>query len=57
MPIVKIEVFRPRPPEQVAALIEAVYQAQLIAFKLPADDRQIRYVPWMRPGPACVRTL
>jgi phenylpyruvate tautomerase PptA (4-oxalocrotonate tautomerase family) len=44
MPIVKIEVCRARPPEQVAALIDAVYQAQLIAFKLPEDDKQIRYV-------------
>jgi phenylpyruvate tautomerase PptA (4-oxalocrotonate tautomerase family) len=44
MPIVKIEVCRYRPPEQVAAMIEAVYQAQLIAFRLPADDKQIRYV-------------
>jgi len=48
MPIVKIEVCRPRPIEQVAALIEAVYQAQLIAFKLPEDDRQIRYVEHRR---------
>lgn len=44
MPIVKIEVCRARPPEQVSALIEAVYQAQLIALKLPEDDKQIRYV-------------
>ncbi|MBT9465819.1 tautomerase family protein [Hydrogenophaga sp.] len=44
MPIVKIEVCRSRPVEQVSALIEAVYQAQLIAFKLPEDDKQIRYV-------------
>jgi phenylpyruvate tautomerase PptA (4-oxalocrotonate tautomerase family) len=44
MPIVKIEVCRARPAAQVAALIEAVYQAQLVAFKLPADDKQIRYV-------------
>jgi phenylpyruvate tautomerase PptA (4-oxalocrotonate tautomerase family) len=44
MPIVKIEVCRTRPAEQVSALIEAVYQAQLAAFKLPEDDRQIRYV-------------
>lgn len=48
MPIVKIEVCRPRPAEQVAALIEAVYQAQLVAFKLPEDDRQIRYVEHKR---------
>jgi phenylpyruvate tautomerase PptA (4-oxalocrotonate tautomerase family) len=44
MPIVKIEVLRQRPPHEVAAMIDAVYQAQLLAFKLPADDKQIRYV-------------
>ena len=44
MPIVKIEVCRVRPISEVSAMIEAVYQAQLIAFKLPADDKQIRYV-------------
>jgi len=44
MPIAKIEVCRTRPPEQVAALIEAVYQAQLEALKVPEDDKQIRYV-------------
>lgn len=44
MPIVKIEVCRSRPAEQVSALIDAVYQAQLIALKLPVDDKQIRYV-------------
>lgn len=44
MPIVKIEVCRPRPAAEVAALIEAVYQAQLEALKLPEDDKQIRYV-------------
>ena len=44
MPIVKIEVCPARPAEQVSALIEAVYQAQLIALKLPEDDKQIRYV-------------
>lgn len=44
MPIAKIEVCRSRPPEEVAALIEAVYQAQLEALKVPKHDRQIRYV-------------
>jgi phenylpyruvate tautomerase PptA (4-oxalocrotonate tautomerase family) len=44
MPIARIEVCRTRPPEEVAALIEAVYQAQREALKVPADDRQIRYV-------------
>jgi phenylpyruvate tautomerase PptA (4-oxalocrotonate tautomerase family) len=44
MPIAKIEVCRPRPAEEVAALIEAVYLAQREALKVPEGDRQIRYV-------------
>lgn len=44
MPMTRIEVRRHRPPEQVQALIEAVYQAQHEALKLPEGDRQIRYV-------------
>lgn len=44
MPIAKIEVCRSRPPEEVAALIEAVYQAQLEALRVPEHDRQIRYI-------------
>lgn len=44
MPIAKIEVRKPRPPEEVAALIDAVYQAQREALKLPEGDRNIRYV-------------
>jgi len=44
MPIAKIEVCRTRPIEQVAALIDAVYQAQLEALKVPEDDKQIRYI-------------
>lgn len=44
MPIAKIEVCRTRPAPEVSALIEAVYQAQREALKVPEDDRQIRYV-------------
>jgi phenylpyruvate tautomerase PptA (4-oxalocrotonate tautomerase family) len=44
MPMTRIEVRRQRPPEQVQALIQAVYEAQREALKLPEDDRQIRYV-------------
>ena len=44
MPIAKIEVCRSRPAEQVQALIDAVYQAQLEALKVPEGDKQIRYV-------------
>lgn len=46
MPITKIEVCRPRTKEQVAALMDAVYHAQREALKVPADDRQIRYVEY-----------
>lgn len=44
MPFSKIEVRRPRPAHEVQALIEAVYQAQREALKLPENDRQIRYI-------------
>lgn len=44
MPLSMIEVRRAWPPEQVQALIEALYQAQQEALKLPAHDRQIRFV-------------
>jgi hypothetical protein len=44
MPVSKIEVRRSRPPEQVQAMIEAVYLAQRIALKVPEHDRQIRYI-------------
>ena len=44
MPLARIETRRPRPPHEVQALIEAVYQAQREALKVPEDDRQIRYI-------------
>lgn len=44
MPFSKIEVRRTRPPEEVEAMIEAVYQAQREALLVPEDDRQIRYI-------------
>jgi phenylpyruvate tautomerase PptA (4-oxalocrotonate tautomerase family) len=44
MPVARIEVRKSRPVEEVAAMIEAVYQAQREAFKVPEGDRQIRYV-------------
>ncbi|MBB5205462.1 phenylpyruvate tautomerase PptA (4-oxalocrotonate tautomerase family) [Inhella inkyongensis] len=44
MPVAKIEVRRSRAPHEVQALIEAVYQAQREALKVPEDDRQIRYI-------------
>lgn len=44
MPLAKIEVRRARSPEQVQAIIEAIYLAQREALKLPEGDRQIRYI-------------
>src|SRR5918996_2723684 len=44
MPFTKIEVRRSRPPQEVQALIEGVYQAQREALQVPEDDRQIRYI-------------
>lgn len=44
MPLAKIEVRKSRSPEQVQALIEAVYLAQRDALKVPEHDRQIRYI-------------
>jgi len=46
MPISKIEVCRSRTAVEVAALIDAVYQAQLNALKVPEDDKQIRYIEY-----------
>lgn len=44
MPISRIEVRRPRPADEVQALIEALYLAQRAALKVPEGDRHIRYV-------------
>ncbi len=44
MPVARIEVRKSRPTEEVAALMEAVYQAQREALKVPEGDRQIRYI-------------
>lgn len=44
MPLTRIEVRKRRPAEEVAAIMEAVYQAQREALKVPEGDRQIRYV-------------
>jgi len=43
MPLAKIEVRKTRPEEEIADMIEAVYQAQREALKVPEGDRQIRY--------------
>ncbi len=44
MPLARIEVRKSRPPEQVQAIIEAIYLAQREALQVPAHDRQIRYI-------------
>src|SRR5512140_2192131 len=44
MPLAKIEVRKSWPPEQVQAIIEAIYLAQREALQVPAHDRQIRYI-------------
>lgn len=44
MPLAKIEVRRSWPPEQVQAIIEAIYLAQREALKVPHGDRQIRFI-------------
>ena len=44
MPLARIEVRKSRPAQEVAAIIEAVYQAQREALKVPEGDRQIRYI-------------
>jgi phenylpyruvate tautomerase PptA (4-oxalocrotonate tautomerase family) len=46
MPIAKIEVRRSRSAREVQALIEAVYEAQREALKVPEGDRQVRYVEY-----------
>ncbi|MDK2125683.1 tautomerase family protein [Parachitinimonas caeni] len=48
MPVVRIEVTRKRSAEDITAMIDAVYHAQIEAFKLPADDKQIRYIEHAR---------
>lgn len=44
MPIAKIEVRKSRSATEIAELIDAVYQAQREALKVPEGDRQIRYI-------------
>ena len=46
MPLAKIEVRRSRPANEIEEMIEAVYQAQREALKVPQGDRQIRYMEY-----------
>ena len=48
MPIAKIEVLRSRPAAEIQAMMQAVYEAQREALKVPEDDRQIRYIEHKR---------
>jgi phenylpyruvate tautomerase PptA (4-oxalocrotonate tautomerase family) len=48
MPTSKIEVLRNRPAAEVQAMMQALYEAQREALKVPEDDRQIRYVEHKR---------
>lgn len=48
MPISKIEVLRSRPTDEIQAMMQAVYEAQREALKVPEDDRTIRYVEHKR---------
>ena len=44
MPLAKIEVRKSRSRNEIEAMMEAVYQAQREALKVPRGDRQIRYI-------------
>lgn len=44
MPKSLVEVRRAYSPHEQAAISDAVYQALVAAFKIPVDDRTVRYV-------------
>lgn len=44
MPSVLIETRRPYSPQEETAIMEAVHAALREAFKIPADDRMLRFV-------------
>ncbi len=44
MPLAMIEVRKSWSPEQIQAIIEAVYLAQREALKIPEHDRHIRFI-------------
>lgn len=46
MPLAKIEVRKQRSRPEIEAMIEAVYQAQREALKVPENDRHIRYAEY-----------
>ncbi|HEX5687042.1 MAG TPA: tautomerase family protein [Ideonella sp.] len=54
MPLARIETRRAWPPEQVRAMMDAVYQSFREALKVPEGDRNVRYVEhrpehWVTP--------
>lgn len=44
MPLARIEVRKSRAPDEVQAIMNAVYLAQREALQVPEPDRQIRYI-------------
>nr|WP_314562325.1 tautomerase family protein [uncultured Pseudomonas sp.] len=44
MPLTLIETCRKRTDDEIEQLLQAIYEAQLNAFNVPASDRQLRYV-------------
>jgi phenylpyruvate tautomerase PptA (4-oxalocrotonate tautomerase family) len=53
MPLALIEVCRKRTDDEIEQLLQAVYEAQIKAFNVPASDRQLRYV---EHAPSCFFT-
>jgi phenylpyruvate tautomerase PptA (4-oxalocrotonate tautomerase family) len=43
MPLTRIEVCKPRSDAEIQLMMQAVYEAQIEALKVPATDRQLRY--------------
>jgi phenylpyruvate tautomerase PptA (4-oxalocrotonate tautomerase family) len=46
MPVTRIESCRERSLDEVAALRQAVYEAQVEALKVPEDDFQVRFLAY-----------
>lgn len=61
MPLVRISLFRGKPPPYLDALADGIHQAMVEAFEVPADDRfqtmhqltadELRYDPHYLGGP------
>ena len=46
MPLAKIEVRRPRPAHEVAALVQVVHESLRAALRVPEADRHVRYLEY-----------